>query len=73
MGEPTSGWIIYTSNNDLIDGTIFRLPFITITTDKGAPMEMHPRLVDIPVARALGEERAGKDSQLDAAVKKVLR
>jgi C-terminal processing protease CtpA/Prc len=72
VGEPTAGWIIYTSNNDLIDGTIFRLPATTITTDKGEPMEMHPRPVDIFVTRALGEDAAGKDSQLDAAVKTLI-
>jgi C-terminal processing protease CtpA/Prc len=69
VGEPTSGWIIYTSNNDLIDGTIFRLPFTTITTEKGEPMELHPRPVDVPVTRAFGEDAAGTDSQVNAAVR----
>jgi len=73
VGEPTSGWIIYTSNNDLIDGTIFRLPFITITTEKGEPMELHPRPVDVPVTRAFGEDAAGTDSQLDAAVRVLMK
>jgi Tol biopolymer transport system component/C-terminal processing protease CtpA/Prc len=73
VGEPTSGWIIYTSNVELIDGTIFRLPFITVTTDKGEPMEMHPRPVDIAVTRAIGEDAGGKDSQLDAAVEALQR
>src|SRR5204863_1953306 len=26
VGEPTSGWIIYTGNTALIDGTILRIP-----------------------------------------------
>ena len=26
VGEPTSGWIVYTSNMPLIDGTVVRLP-----------------------------------------------
>jgi len=73
VGEPTSGWIIYTSSTDLIDGTSFRLPFITITTEKGEPMEMHPRPVDVPVTRVLGEDAAGTDSQLDAAVKVLMK
>ncbi|MEO8034942.1 MAG: S41 family peptidase, partial [Acidobacteriota bacterium] len=68
IGEPTSGWIIYTSNVELIDGTIFRIPFISITDAKGQPMEMHPRPVDIPVTRPIGEGWSGKDSQLDAAI-----
>jgi C-terminal processing protease CtpA/Prc len=72
VGEPTAGWIIYTSGAELIDGSAFRLPFITITTEKGEPMELHPRPVDIQVSRAFGEDGEGKDTQLDAAVKTVL-
>jgi len=72
VGEPTSGWIIYTSNVTLLDGTIFRIPFITISDDQGESMELHPRPVDIAVTRPIGESFTGKDSQLDAAVS-VLR
>jgi hypothetical protein len=35
-------------------------------------MEMHPRPVDVAVTRAIGEAAAGKDTQLDAAVKTLL-
>jgi len=51
VGEPTAGWIIYTSNEKLLDGSTVRLPFITVTTENGQSMEMHPRPVDVPVAR----------------------
>ncbi|MGA7616736.1 MAG: LpqB family beta-propeller domain-containing protein, partial [Thermoanaerobaculia bacterium] len=40
VGEPTAGWIIYTTNQQLVDGTIFRIPFITISTAEGEPMEL---------------------------------
>lgn len=73
VGEPTAGWIIYTSNEKLIDGATVRLPFITVTTEAGQPMEGHPRPVDVPVARPLGEAYAGKDSDLDAAVHTLLQ
>ena len=73
VGEPTAGWIIYTSNEKLIDGSTVRLPFITIDTEDGKPMEMHPRPVDVPVSRPLGEGYRGKDSDLDAAVKTLLQ
>jgi hypothetical protein len=33
----------------------------------GCDMELKPRTVDIPVSRPIGESRAGRDSQLDAA------
>jgi tricorn protease len=72
VGEPTSGWIIYTSNTRLIDGSVLRLPMVRITAMDGSDMEMKPRPVDVPVTRALGESAAGKDSQLDAAVRVLL-
>jgi tricorn protease len=73
VGEPTAGWIIYTSNVALVDGTIFRIPFIRVTDANGAPMEMHPRPVDIPVPRPIGESYTARDSQLDAAVAELLK
>ena len=72
VGEPTAGWIIYTSAGRLIDGGTVRLPFITITDNHGQPMEGHPRPVDIPVTRPLGESFQHKDSDLDAAVHSLL-
>ena len=72
VGEPTAGWIIYTWSIGLLDGSGFRLPRTRITTAAGEEMEMHPRPVDIPVVRPVGESYTGRDSQLDAAVKKLL-
>ncbi len=68
VGEPTAGWIIYTSNFSLIDGTTLRIPFSRIRGADGKDMELVPRPVDVAVVRALGEHYAGKDTQLDAAV-----
>ena len=34
VGEPTAGWIIYTWNQSLIDGTTFRLPRMKVTAKK---------------------------------------
>ncbi|MGH9900832.1 MAG: S41 family peptidase, partial [Pyrinomonadaceae bacterium] len=73
VGEPTAGWIIFTSNVPLVDGTIFRLPFIRITGSDGKNMELNPRPVDVPVKRPVGESYTGRDSQLDAAVRELLR
>jgi tricorn protease len=72
VGEPTAGWIIYTWNVRLIDGSSFRLPRTRITTADGKPMEMHPRPVDVAVTRRIGEGLSGRDSQLDAAVAELL-
>ncbi len=73
VGEPTAGWIIYTWNTQLLDGTTFRLPHTRIRGADGEDMELHPRPVDIPVSRPVGESFTGKDSQLDAAVRELLR
>lgn len=72
VGEPTAGWIIYTSGVQLIDGSLLRLPSIKITTNEGANMERNPRPVDIRVDRPMGEWYTGKDAQLDAAVHALL-
>jgi hypothetical protein len=56
----------------LLDGTNFRLPFTRIQTAEGEDMELHPRPVDVPVIRPVGESYTGHDSQLDAAVRELL-
>ena len=73
VGEPTAGWIIFTSNVGLLDGTTsLRIPGTRVSDAKGKDMEMHPRPVDITVVRPVGESYTGVDSQLDAAVKALL-
>lgn len=72
VGEPTAGWIIYTSNQPLIDGTTIRVPSVRVTTATGEDMEMHPRPVDVPVLRPMGESYRGTDIQLETAVKVLL-
>ena len=73
VGEPTAGWIIFTSDFTLLDGSsAVRVPFERITDAAGKDMEMHPRPVDVLVQRPVGESYTGKDSQLDAAVKALL-
>ncbi len=74
IGEPTAGWIIFTSDAGLLDGSSsVRVPFIRITDVNGNDMEMHPRPVDVPVQRPVGESYTGRDSQLDAAVAELLK
>ena len=72
VGVPTAGWIIYTSGQPLIDGSVVRVPFIRIEDAKGNNMELNPRPVDIRVERPLGETLAGEDSQLSRAVRELL-
>jgi Tol biopolymer transport system component/C-terminal processing protease CtpA/Prc len=72
VGEPTAGWIIFTWNTNLFDGTVFRLPRQLVMGSDGKDMELNPRAVDVQVIRPIGETMTGKDSQLDAAVKALL-
>ena len=72
VGEPTAGWIIYTWNQSLIDGSVVRLPRTKITDNAGQNMELNPRPVDVPATRPVGETLSDKDTQLDAAVRELL-
>jgi tricorn protease len=72
VGVPTAGWIIYTSGQPLIDGSVVRVPFTRIEDMKGQNMELNPRPVDVLVERPLGETLAGDDAQLARAVQELL-
>ena len=72
VGEETAGWIIYTWNATLVDGTTLRLPRTRVTTNEGVTMELSPRPVDVAVSRAVGESYRGEDAELDAAVEVLI-
>lgn len=72
VGEPTAGWIIYTSSVTLVDGANLRMPYIEVRGTDGAVMELNPREVDVYVERPAGESYAGQDTQLDAAIRELL-
>lgn len=72
VGEPTSGWIIYTWNTRLVDGSTLRLPRMRITAVDGTDMERHSRPADIEATRPIGETYTDKDTQLDAAIRSLL-
>jgi tricorn protease len=73
VGEPTAGWIIYTSDTSLVDGSTLRLPSVRVKAADGTDMERHPRPVDVPITRPVGESLRGVDSQLDAAIRVLLK
>jgi len=72
IGEPTAGWIVYTSNVPLVDGSIIRIPGTRVDDISGRMMEQAPRQVDVPVKRPVGESYTGRDIQLDTAVRELL-
>ncbi|XWW46220.1 PD40 domain-containing protein [Fibrella sp. USSR17] len=73
VGEPTAGWIIFTSAAQLIDGSSIRLPFSKITDNTGKDMELAPRPVDVPVSRPIGESYTDQNLQLSTAVKELTK
>lgn len=73
VGEPTAGGVIFKSDVPLIDGTVFRIPMSKVTNRAGEDLESAGRPVDVTARRPLGESPVGKDSQLDAAVKTLLK
>ena len=72
VGEPTSGWIIFTGSRGLVDGTQVRMPGTYIRDTRGQNMELNPRPVDVEVERPTGEWYEGRDRQLDRAVQELL-
>ncbi len=73
VGEPTAGWIIFTSAAQLIDGSSIRLPFSRITDNTGKDMELNPRPVDVPVSRPIGESYTDQNTQLTVAVNELVK
>ncbi|NNF14791.1 MAG: PDZ domain-containing protein [Gemmatimonadetes bacterium] len=72
VGEPTSGWIIFTGSRGLVDGTSVRMPGTEIRDLRGQNMELNPRPVDVEVVRPAGEWLRGRDSQLERAVEVLI-
>lgn len=72
VGRDSAGWIIYTSNIPLIDGSLVRVPSLLIEGANGDNMELAGRKVDIDVQRPLGDTVDGRDTQLAAAARVLL-
>ncbi len=72
VGMPTAGAVIWTWGWALLDGTVFRLPRLRVSTLEGENTEGTARPVDLQVDRPLGEAAQGIDSQLDVAVEQLL-
>lgn len=74
VGKPTFGAVISTGGAGLIDGSFVRKPFrawYVRATDEN--MELGPAVPHITVDNPPGSKAAGKDPQLQAAVKELLR
>lgn len=72
VGVPTFGAVISTGSAGLIDGTTIRTPFRGWYLPDGTDMENNGAVPDIIVSITPDDEVAGKDPQLEAAVKELL-
>jgi len=73
VGEETFGGVISTGGFTLIDGTRVRQPFRGWYLPDGTDMESRGAIPDVRVERLPGDEVAGHDAQLEAAVKTLLK
>ncbi len=68
IGQPTGGHVIGTRNISLIDGSLFRVPRIGVSTVKGVNMEKEGVIPDVLIESHPDQLAQGVDAQLDRAV-----
>ncbi|MBC6995313.1 S41 family peptidase [Neolewinella lacunae] len=73
MGTPTYRWIIFTSGKGLVDGSFYRLPSWGCYALDGRNLEKTGVEPDIRIDNTAADRQAGRDPQLDAAIREVLR
>ena len=72
VGTATFGGVISTGGTTLIDGTSVRTPFRGWYLPDGTDMENNGAKPDIDVPQVPQDEAAGRDAQLEAAVRSLL-
>lgn len=72
IGTTTFGGVISTGGFSLIDGTFIRRPFRGWYLNDGRDMDIFGAEPDVPVEQTPADEVAGRDRQLEAAVKDLL-
>ncbi len=72
IGTATFGGVISTGGTSLIDGTTVRLPFRGWYLPDGTDQENNGAKPDVDVPQTPADEAAGRDAQLEAAVKDLL-
>ncbi len=73
LGQPTMGWIIFTTSRSLIDGSTIRLPHLGCYTLDGRDMENWGVPPDLRVENTPEDYLAGRDPQLERAVNELLK
>lgn len=72
VGRPTMGWIIFTSGAGLLDGSFIRTPYIACLTPAGKDMENWGVPPTIEVYFEPSDFVAGRDPQIERAVRELL-
>lgn len=73
VGNPTHGAVISTGSYGLIDGARIRMPARGwYTIPEGVDMELHGAVPDVIVDQTPADEEAGREPQLDAAIRATL-
>lgn len=72
VGEKTNGYVIFTNQYTLIDGTVIRRPFNACLRLDGTDLENYGVPPDIRVENTPDDNAAGRDPQLERAVKEAL-
>lgn len=73
VGMPTPGYVIGTYNGRLVDGTQYRIPMWGWYTSDGKNMENNGIQPDIIIENTPDDIAAGRDPQLETAVKTLLQ
>lgn len=68
VGQPTPGYVIWTTGLGLVDGTQARMPFAGVYRQDGSPLENLGEKPDYPVEWPAEDYLAGRDPQLDKAL-----
>lgn len=72
VGTPTWGGVIFTGSAGMVDGSSCRVPGTGAYMMDGTNLEMKPVPADVPVEISPADEAAGRDPQLEAAVRTLL-
>ncbi|NLC58849.1 MAG: hypothetical protein GX774_18600, partial [Armatimonadetes bacterium] len=73
IGQPTPGYVIWTTSFPLLDGTRARMPGSGVWRHDGTPLENNGQQPDIVVEMTAEDWLAQRDPQLEAAVDHLLK
>jgi Tol biopolymer transport system component/C-terminal processing protease CtpA/Prc len=73
VGQPTPGYVIWTSGLPLVDGSSARIPHTGAFRKDGSPMENYGEKPDVLVPLSMEDWLAGRDPQLEKAIELLMK